>query len=229
MPRPKPRKKCVNRPFMSFKNVCSPFLEKLWTKWALSVPAPRSPLFKISNGGLGKMAVATANISANTFIGRYHGEVAERTVSPNYTIDLGKFNFSNYGKSMSKTATAYVLDGSSLKNKKHNITFFNHSCKNFNCYMMAMEHSKLVYYRARGGGVLRSKRLTCSYVAAFASRDIKKGEELLFNYDSERLGAGPFYFDTKTKQLATLKKSPLKGTVIRCKCEARCPNWFIQY
>jgi hypothetical protein len=58
----------------------------------------------------------------------------------------------------------------------------------------------------------------------------EEGEELLLNYNDEQIGNGPFYFDTKARQLSLLKKSPLKhGKLIHCKCEPRCPNWFIQY
>ena len=214
--------------FMTFQGVCSTLSAILWNRWALSVPAPAASFFKVSDGKLGKMGVATRDIPKDTFIARYKGGVVVDQVSPNYAIDLGEFNLDANGKpKKGNSGTEYMVDASLVKSTKGNASIFNHSCRKFNCELVGEEHSKRVSYQQHG--VCKSKLLTCSYIAAFTLREIKKGEEILLNYDSERKGAGPFYFDTKAKTQALLKKSEFVGKTTRCLCEPRCKSWFNQF
>jgi hypothetical protein len=214
--------------FMTFQSVCSTLSAILWNRWALSVPAPTTSYFKVSVGNLGKMGIAKKDIPKHTFIARYNGGVVKEQVSPNYAIELGEFNFDGNGKPRKgNSGTEYMMDASLSKSNKHDASVFNHSCKKFNCEMVSEEHTKRVSYHQRG--VYKSKSLTCSYIAAFTLRKIKKGEEILVNYDDERAGTGPFYFDTKAKTEANLKKSKFVGTSTRCLCEAGCKSWFNQF
>ena len=225
--RSRPTKKTPG--FMNFEGVCGGLNLQLWERWTSSVPRPASVFLKIKTGKIGGMAIAKKNIRKGTFIGKYFGRVTKvnNISSPNYAIDLGRFNFLLNGATKQK-ASSYVVDGSSLnKKQENNAVFLNHSCKNSNCTMWAESHTKKVSYKL--GGIMRYKTLTCNYVALFAARAIKKGEELLSNYDDIRGGRGPFYFDSKEKQQAVLKKSTLKGKVTRCLCAADCSRYFIKY
>jgi hypothetical protein len=170
----------------------------------------------------GHRFVANQLIRKGTHVGVYKGDVYhadDPRCNKNYSMQLPD---QDIGNGMS----GYVIDTSSWLHKKNaNLAYVNHSCENGNIEIESY--------------LLRTKINAKTFISAYflvgiALKDIKKDEELLYNYDGDFDADGVNYFDTRKKTMAKLRanEKQFPGKVKMCKCNnGVCPRkfYFIEY
>lgn len=160
-------------------------------------------IFKTKEKGWGVQAMA--DIKCGKFVEEYTGEVIGNVEgeSRGQIYDLLGYSYlfdMDYAED-NETPAKYTIDSYVLGNASH---FFNHSCTpNLGVYAVFYDSAAPDYHR----------------IAFFAVRDIKKGEELTFDYIGDRA--------SELQEPDGTVKKPKKTGKFPCRCgSAVCRKWI---
>jgi SET domain-containing protein len=139
----------------------------------IDLPQHRPKFIKIKNSNLhGKGAFALKNIKKGTFLGHYMGEIHS-------DYKMGPYIFHSYTEKSDGDEELFSIDASDPK-KSNWTRYMNCSTNPNNENVMSSRLSNKEIYEIQGEPVSIE-----GYIAFYAGRDIKKGEELLYHYGND--------------------------------------------